>query len=192
MAAPVIPPIRLGLIGTGLAVEKLHWPALRTLTDRYVVTAFTDSSAEQSRRFADYSGVGEARAVADRAALLARDDVDAVLISVPIPHLYDAGVHHIAQIRLLRGDIARVNGAVLAANSTIDAPRPTRQSSAVSGARPRARRGSGTAVAAPWLDRAVRRAARTTHQQFGVLRRMNDPQRGARRAVPAIATSPRR
>lgn len=225
MAAPPIPPIRLGLIGTGLAVEKLHWPALRTLADRYEVTAFTDSSAAQSRRFADYSGVGPARAAADRAALLARDDVDAVLISVPIPHLYevardaltagkdvfcekptgvdaeqaaaflalaaghpdrtfmvgenffyrddlryaralldggaigrlhlmawrhagrlvpreggftgtpwrlrpryrggvhlDVGVHHIAQIRLLCGDIARLHGAVQAANSTIDGP----------------------------------------------------------------------
>lgn len=225
MAAPPIPPIRLGLIGTGLAVEKLHWPALRGLADRYEVTAFTDSAAEQSRRFADYSGISLARAAADLAALLARDDVDAVLISVPIPHLYevardalaagkdvfcekptgvdaakaaaflalaaghpdrtfvvgenffyrddlryarallddgaigrlhlmawrhagqlvprkgrftgtpwrqrpryrggvhlDAGVHHIAQIRLLCGDIARVHGAVQAANSTIDAP----------------------------------------------------------------------
>jgi predicted dehydrogenase len=225
MAAPTIPPIRLGLIGTGLAVEKLHWPALRGLADRYAVTAFTDSSGEQSRRFADYSGAGPAWAAADRAELLARDDVDAVLISVPIPHLYevardaltagkdvlcekpagvdaaqaaaflalaaahpdrtfmvgenffyrddlrharalvddgaigrlhlmawrhagqmvpregrfastpwrqrpqyrggvhlDAGVHHIAQIRLLCGDIARVHGAVQSANSTIDAP----------------------------------------------------------------------
>jgi predicted dehydrogenase len=225
MAAPTTPPIRLGLIGTGLAVEKLHWPALRGLADRYVVTAFTDSSAEQSRRFADYSGVGPAGAAPDRAALLARDDVDAVLISVPIPHLYevardaltagkdvlcekpagvdaeqavaflalaaghpdrtfvvgenffyrddlryaralldggvigrlhlmawrhagrlvpregrftgtpwrqrpqyrggvhlDLGVHHIAQIRLLCGDIARVHGAVQSANSTINAP----------------------------------------------------------------------
>jgi predicted dehydrogenase len=225
MAAPGIPPIRLGLIGTGLAVEKLHWPALRGLSDRFVVTAFTDSAAGQSRRFAEYSRTDPALATADRAALLARDDVDAVLISVPIPLLYevardalaagkdvlcekpagvdaeqaaaflalaaghpdrtfmvgenhfyrddlrfaralldggvigrlhlmawryavrsvpraggftgtpwrqrpqyrggvhlDAGVHHIAQIRLLCGDIARVHGAVQAANSTIDAP----------------------------------------------------------------------
>jgi predicted dehydrogenase len=225
MAAPTIPPIGLGLIGTGLAVEKLHWPALRELTDRYVVTAFTDASAEQSRRFADYSGIDRSRAVADRAALLARDDVDAVLISVPIPYLYevardalaagkdvlcekptgvdaeqaaaflalaadhpertfmvgenffyrddlryartlldegaigrvhlmawrhtgrlvpragwftgtpwrqrpryrggvqlDVGVHHVAQIRLLCGDIARVHGVARKANSTIDAP----------------------------------------------------------------------
>ncbi|HWO63270.1 MAG TPA: Gfo/Idh/MocA family oxidoreductase [Umezawaea sp.] len=225
MAAPAIPPIRLGLIGTGLAVEKLHWPALRGLGDRYAVTAFTDLSAAQCGRFADYSGVDPACAVADRAALLARDDVDAVLISVPIPNLYevardaltagkdvlcekpagvdaeqaaaflalaaahpdrtfvvgenffyrddlryaralldggaigrlhlmawrhagtmvpregrfagtpwrqrpryrggvhlDAGVHHIAQIRLLCGDIARVHGAVQTANSTMEAP----------------------------------------------------------------------
>ncbi|RSD11860.1 Gfo/Idh/MocA family protein [Amycolatopsis eburnea] len=225
MAAPAIPPIRLGLIGTGLAVEKLHWPALRGLADRFAVTAFTDSSAEQRRRFAAYSGTDPARAVDSRAALLARNDVDAVLIAVPIPHLYevacealaagkdvlcekpagvdaeqataflalaarypertflvgenyfyrddlryartllddgaigrphlmawrhtdwvvpreggftgtpwrhrpeyrggvhlDFGVHHIAQIRLLCGDIARVHGAVQAANSTIDAP----------------------------------------------------------------------
>ncbi|WP_103342010.1 Gfo/Idh/MocA family protein [Amycolatopsis sp. CA-126428] len=225
MAASAIKPIRLGLIGTGLAVEKLHWPALRGLADRFVVTAFTDSAAEQGRRFAGYSGTDPARAVAGRAALLAREDVDAVLISVPIPHLYevardaltagkdvfcekpagadaeqaaaflalaaghpdrtfmvgenyfyrddlryaralldegaigrphlmawryaarsvpraggftgtpwrqrpqyrggvhlDFGVHHMAQIRLLCGDIARVHGAVQAANSTIDAP----------------------------------------------------------------------
>jgi predicted dehydrogenase len=225
MAAPGIPPIRLGLIGTGLAVEKLHWPALRGLADRYTVTAFTDASAEQARRFAEYSGTDPALAVAGRAALLARDDVDAVLVSVPIPNLYevardalaagkdvfcekpagvdaaqataflalaaghpdrtfvvgenhfyrddlryarallddgaigrlhlmawrhavrsvpragnftatpwrhrpqyrggvhlDAGVHHIAQIRLLCGDIAWVHAAVQTANSTIDAP----------------------------------------------------------------------
>ncbi|MBE8521139.1 Gfo/Idh/MocA family oxidoreductase [Amycolatopsis sp. H6(2020)] len=225
MAAPVIPPIRLGLIGIGLAVEKLHWPALRGLADRFAVTAFTDPSAEQRRRFTGYSGTDPARAAADRAALLAREDVDAVLISVPIPQLYevacdalaagkdvlcekpagvdaeqaaaflalaaghpdrtfmvgenhfyrddlryarallddgaigrlhlmawrhavrsvpraggftstpwrhrpqyrggvhlDAGVHHIAQIRLLCGEIARLHAAVQTANSTIDAP----------------------------------------------------------------------
>jgi hypothetical protein len=76
MAAPTIPPIRLGLTGTGPAVEKPHWPALCGLADRYVVTAFTDSSAERSRGFADHSGAGPARA--DRAASLARDEVDAV------------------------------------------------------------------------------------------------------------------
>jgi predicted dehydrogenase len=81
-------PIRLGVIGTGLAVEHLHWPALRRMPDRYTVTAFADVDAEQAARFAAYSGVGMARFHADHRDLLARDDVDAVLVSVPIPLLY--------------------------------------------------------------------------------------------------------
>jgi len=218
-------PIRLGLIGAGLAVEKLHWPALRRLPERYVVTAFADRSPVQGERFAAYSGVDPAGFTTDHRALLERADVDAVLISVPIPSLYevardalaagkdvicekptgvdeeqaraflafefeypdrtiliaenyfyrddlrharallddgvigklhlmawrhaaqsvprdgtfsgtpwrhrpqyrggahlDAGVHNIAQIRMLCGDITRAHGAVQWANSTIDAP----------------------------------------------------------------------
>jgi predicted dehydrogenase len=225
MTASDARPIRLGLIGTGLAVEKLHWPALRRLGDRYVVTAFADRSAEQGARFSAYSGVDMSEYADDHRALVARDDVDAVLVSVPIPHLYevardalaagkhvlcekptgvdeqqaqaflaldhehpdrtlmigenffyrddlryaralldngaigalhlmawrhaghlipreggftstpwrhrpqyrggvhlDAGVHHIAQIRMLCGDVSQVHGAVQWANSTIDAP----------------------------------------------------------------------
>lgn len=225
MAAVGDGPIRLGLIGTGLAVEKLHWPALRRMPDRFVVTAFADRSAEQAARFAAYSGVDAARGHEDHRDLLARDDVDAVLVSVPIPLLYgiardalvagkhllcekptgtdeeqaaaflaferefsdrvilvgenyfyrddirharalvddgaigklhlmayrragqlvpregrftstpwrhkpqyrggvhlDAGVHDIAQIRMLCGDAVRVHGAVQWANSTIDSP----------------------------------------------------------------------
>jgi predicted dehydrogenase len=133
MAAPAIPPIRLGLIGTGLAVEKLHWPALRRLPDRYVVTTFTDRSAEQSRRFADYEvardaltagkDVGRLHLMAWRhtGQLVPREGRFTGMPWRQRPQ-YRGGVHHIAQIRLIRGDIARVHGAVRAANSTTDAP----------------------------------------------------------------------
>jgi predicted dehydrogenase len=87
MAAPAIPPIRLGLIRTGPAVEKPHWPALRGLTGRYVVTSTPWRQRPQYR-----GGVH-----------------------------FDAGAHHIAQVRLLRGETARVHGAVQTANNTIDA-----------------------------------------------------------------------
>ncbi|HEY8599869.1 MAG TPA: Gfo/Idh/MocA family oxidoreductase [Thermomicrobiales bacterium] len=78
-------PIRLGIIGTGLALERLHWPALRTLADRYTIVAFADTAREQAERFAAYSGASMADYVADYRALLRRDDVEAVLVLVPIP-----------------------------------------------------------------------------------------------------------
>jgi predicted dehydrogenase len=77
--------IQLGIIGTGLAVEKLHWPALKRMTDRYRVTAFANRGRAGAERFAGYSGVLMDAYTADYRELLARDDVDAVLISLPIP-----------------------------------------------------------------------------------------------------------
>jgi predicted dehydrogenase len=88
--------IRLGLIGTGLAVEKLHWPALAQLRDRYVISAFSDTSPSQASHFATYSGADVANYVSDYRDLLARDDVDAVLISVPIPMLYQVARESLA------------------------------------------------------------------------------------------------
>lgn len=77
--------IRLGIIGTGLAVEKLHWPALRRQTDAFRVTAFSNRSRAKAEHFAAYSGTPMSAFVPDWEDLLARDDVDAVLISLPIP-----------------------------------------------------------------------------------------------------------
>ncbi|MBO0701931.1 MAG: Gfo/Idh/MocA family oxidoreductase, partial [Candidatus Dormibacteraeota bacterium] len=83
-------PVRLGLLGTGLAARKLHWPALRRLSERYAVTACHDRSPEAMAEFADLAGVARDRLLPDREALLAREDVDAVLITLPIPELLPA------------------------------------------------------------------------------------------------------
>lgn len=80
--------IRLGLIGTGLATEKLHWPAIRRLPKDYVVTAFANHTRPKAERFADYAGVSMDRYAEDYRDLLDRSDVDAVLISLPIPMNY--------------------------------------------------------------------------------------------------------
>jgi predicted dehydrogenase len=77
--------IRLGIIGTGLAVEKLHWPALKQMPDRYRVTAFSNHTRPKAEHFASYSGTSMDLFVPEWQDLLERDDVDAVLISLPIP-----------------------------------------------------------------------------------------------------------
>ncbi len=77
-------PIRLGVIGTGLAVEKLHWPALRQMPDRYHIVAFANRGRPAAEHFATYTGTPISAYTPDYHDLLRRDDVDAVLISLPI------------------------------------------------------------------------------------------------------------
>lgn len=79
------PPIRLGLIGTGLATEYLHWPALKQLTDLFQPVAFANHTRPKAEAFANYAGLSMDDYYADYHDLLARSDVDAVLISLPIP-----------------------------------------------------------------------------------------------------------
>jgi len=81
-------PVRLGVIGTGLAVEQLHWPALKRMPERFAIAAFANRSRPKAERFAGYTGASMADYYADYHDLLRRDDVEAVLISLPIPLNY--------------------------------------------------------------------------------------------------------
>ena len=83
-------PLRLGVIGTGLAIERLHWPALRQMPERFHIVAFADLARPSAERFAHVAGLGMDGYHADYADLLARSDVEAVLIALPIPLLYPA------------------------------------------------------------------------------------------------------
>jgi predicted dehydrogenase len=80
--------IRLGVIGTGLAVEQLHWPALKQVPERFTIAAFANHTRPKAEHFAAYSGASMDDYTADYHNLLARDDVEAVLISLPIPLNY--------------------------------------------------------------------------------------------------------
>lgn len=75
-------PIKLGIIGAGLAVHQLHWPALQRLRDRYQIVAVAD--IDQDRAAETAALVGASRGLADYRELLALAEIEAVLLSLPI------------------------------------------------------------------------------------------------------------
>src|SRR4051794_41932208 len=75
-------PIRLGILGAGLAVKYLHWPALQRLTDQYTFTQICDVDPAAAERTAEM--VGGAPTTTDYRALLRNPQVETVLISLPI------------------------------------------------------------------------------------------------------------
>jgi predicted dehydrogenase len=80
-------PIRLGLIGCGIAARQLHWPALERLTDRFIITAVCNHTPDKAKSFAALVGAATGRSipiVLDHRDLLARRDVDAVSVLLPI------------------------------------------------------------------------------------------------------------
>jgi predicted dehydrogenase len=74
--------VRLGIIGAGLAVKILHWPALEQLRDQLQIVAVADVVPEAAQEVAGMAG--GCRWTRDYHELLAADDVEAVLISLPI------------------------------------------------------------------------------------------------------------
>jgi predicted dehydrogenase len=74
--------LRLGLLGTGIAAEKLYLPAFRALEQRIELVACANRTRKKAERYARIAGV---RAVVGSAEeLFALPEVDAVLVSLPI------------------------------------------------------------------------------------------------------------
>jgi predicted dehydrogenase len=76
--------VRLAVIGTGFAWERLHWPALQELHDFYEIVAMCDINKEKVEQAAHKVGLGRDRIYTDYREMLNRHDVDAVDIMVPI------------------------------------------------------------------------------------------------------------
>jgi predicted dehydrogenase len=96
--------IRLGIIGTGLAIKLLHWPALRQMRDRFEVVALANDTRKPAEEVAELIGIGMERYHPNYEDLLKRDDVEAVLVALPIPLLYpvtraalEAGKHVLSE-----------------------------------------------------------------------------------------------
>lgn len=80
--------IRLGVIGTGLAWERLHYPALNELSDKYEIKALANRTKADAELFADKIGLPRENVHEDYRDMLKRNDIDAVDILVPIEQNY--------------------------------------------------------------------------------------------------------
>jgi len=74
--------LRLGLLGTGLAPRKLYLPAFEQLRGRLELVACANRRRKKAVEYARLAGIP--RVVGSAEELFAQDDVDAVLISLPI------------------------------------------------------------------------------------------------------------
>jgi len=81
--------IKLGVIGTGMAWERLHWPALAKLSDKYEIAAVCNKTVEKAQNFANSISLPPDRAYAENQEMLARDDIDAVDVLVPISENFE-------------------------------------------------------------------------------------------------------
>lgn len=77
--------IKVGIIGTGLAWERLHYPAYQELTDRYEIGALCDSDRPKAEEWGRRLGLDTNRDVySDCQAMLDRKDLQVIDIMVPI------------------------------------------------------------------------------------------------------------
>ena len=74
--------LRLGLLGTGVAAEKLYLPAFEVLRHRLDLVACANRTRKKAERYARIARVE--RVVDSAEELFALPDLDAVLISLPI------------------------------------------------------------------------------------------------------------
>ncbi len=81
--------IRLGVIGTGMAWERLHWPAIQQLGDKYEVVALCNRTRKDAEVFARKIQLDLKNVYSDYRELLAREDIDAIDVLVPISDNFD-------------------------------------------------------------------------------------------------------
>lgn len=94
--------IKLGIIGCGIAANKLHFPALQELKNKFEISAVCNHTERKAKEFAALAG--GVPYYLDYRDLLIREDIEAVDIALPI-HLnfqtakdaLDAGKHIILE-----------------------------------------------------------------------------------------------
>jgi len=75
-------PVKLGIIGCGLAAANLHWPTLRNMQDRFSLVVVCDSEEKKAKSFS--KATGGVPYVLDSQEVLSRSDVEAADIVLPV------------------------------------------------------------------------------------------------------------
>lgn len=84
--------LKVGVIGTGLAWERLHYPAFKELADKYEIAALCDVDRNRAESWARNLGLNIKRDVfTDYYAMLERSDLDVIDILVPISENHPVG-----------------------------------------------------------------------------------------------------
>ncbi len=79
-------PVRLGLIGIGTWMKRVHLPNLRLIPDRIEVAAFSTSKEEHAKEVREIlKGVAEPKHHATADELLKDDSIEAVIVATPNP-----------------------------------------------------------------------------------------------------------
>ncbi len=96
--------IKLAVIGTGMAFERLHYPALARMKDKYEIVAVCDKDINKARTAASNIGLPVDKAYYDYETMLTSIEADAVDVMVPISENYEVakavikkGFHLIAE-----------------------------------------------------------------------------------------------
>ncbi|MDR1558119.1 MAG: Gfo/Idh/MocA family oxidoreductase [Clostridiales bacterium] len=107
-------PLKIGIVGTGMAWEKLHWPAYQRLRDHFNIVAVCDRDIDKARRAAGEIGLSGDRAFNSYQKMLNTVDLEAVDIMVPIDQTFEVSkdiISHNKHIILEKPVAASLSGA---------------------------------------------------------------------------------
>jgi len=106
--------IKLGLIGVGLAWEKLHYPAIKRLNDKFEITAVCDCDYNKAKAAANEFNLSEDSIYKDYMSMLSNADMEAIDLMVPISANYEiakAVINHKKALIAEKPFAASVEGA---------------------------------------------------------------------------------
>lgn len=76
--------LRMGIVGMGMAFERLHYPAYQKLTDKYQISAVCDLDKQKAENWRNTLGLAPGDIYSDVEEMIKRDDLDAFDIMVPM------------------------------------------------------------------------------------------------------------